>query len=456
MPQDRTFLCSLPGAPALESIIVAIFSEHKNWHRVDASASRVDLAWVPYSQVTGWGDASGLRLSHQQAPALTIGATACMPVRTALVSKASLGVTLATVQAWVKHALSLQLPDSPLLPALRAFSASTLPTFTLSTQPGSSILAQARQALATTHAWWVIKLPHTNNGLGVYVVQASEVVRRVSQVCLQEGEGEGEAAEQGTRARPDVRTVVLQPYAPVDQMILLDGLYKFHIRVNVLLLGNGAVLVHRDAVVHRACEPLLPMQAGGTYAHLTNNGIQRTHPSYTFQRCTMDLSTACTRMGSARGGKAHSPETILDALGQVVQVLFAGVAAQRSPPCQGQEHALVALLRTSRHASCTPAPTLPWLTHPAAFEVFGLDFLLTHGTDLTPVQPILLEVNAGPALESRAWPDMCKRVVSDTLHVVLPWLGSTTPSAAAVQGHAMDHEREEVDDTHGTRYVRVL
>lgn len=55
-----------------------------------------------------------------------------------------------------------------------------------------------------------------------------------------------------------------------------------------------------------------------------------------------------------------------------------------------------------------------FLPMPNAFELFGFDFLLDK-----EMQPYLLEVNEGPALEGHCKPEVCQKVVEDTLRIVL-------------------------------------
>ena len=84
---------------------------------------------------------------------------------------------------------------------------------------------------------------------------------------------------------------------------------------------------------------------------------------------------------------------------------------------------------------------LAFLPMANAFELFGFDFLLEQRSDGVTVDggsasetgaetasrrrrpsrsvfPVLLEVNAGPALEGVAWPMLCRRVVGDALDAV--------------------------------------
>ena len=65
---------------------------------------------------------------------------------------------------------------------------------------------------------------------------------------------------------------------------------------------------------------------------------------------------------------------------------------------------------------------------PNAFELFGFDFLLDKD-----MQPYLLEVNEGPALEGHCRPEVCRAIVEDTLSIVLdPLLAEAAADAGGV------------------------
>jgi hypothetical protein len=270
---------------------------------------------------------------------------------------------------------------------------------------------------------WVIKEPTVNNALGVHFVEEEELLTAVLRLATrmsEDEEGEGPTS------------LLIQPYMPGA---LVDGAFKFHIRVNALVLGVCAVFLHRAAVCHVACEPL--HCADGTlapppsvYAHVTNHGTQARHPSYAAADKTLTLEAACARLSPPA-----APADVRAAISAVVAALFTLLMDGRTVAAGWETlpspaHRIVTAKLSGVHNRTVPR----FLPHPSAYEPLGLDFMLTQD-GLTPV---LLEVNSGPALESRANPGLARSIVEDTLDLVLAARGG---GGVPVPGEASGFER---------------
>lgn len=448
------YSCKLPGATLLEDAVVAAFERRgARWRGAEGGPSdgrvTTDLVWVPYSALR-WGPSSPA--PHAPCVALYEGGTAkCAsshPVRTALVSKAGLAETmeeLLRLSAAALAHLDAEAGDAPSVAAvetLTTFRDSWLPCHVLDLSVGRSLLPQVRVAVGgsgSADQLWVVKLRNTNNALGVHFVPQSALPLFVARLAASlqdasaQGGGDG-SDETFPRLKLAVNRLSMQAYAPFP--LLIDGSHKFHVRLNVLLLGKSAVYVHGDAVVHVACEPLYSVDpttgafcmapVERAFAHVTNNVLQRQYPSFTPANRTLLLPAACARMTSnplAPAGAPVCPAALLSGMLSVVRVLFGALLLSGTAPAPG-DGALSSALHSAKKALHPALAPLKFAPSPSSFELFGLDFLVCHhaegaaGSAARTWRPILLEVNAGPALESRAWPSLAAVVVEDTLQLV--------------------------------------
>jgi Tubulin-tyrosine ligase family len=333
---------------------------------------------------------------------------------------------------------------------------------------------------------WVIKSSLVNNALGV-TVERIGTLKGLPPERHEEVEGDSTGAVIVV-AQEYVSDPVLAPVVAVSappSPPTLFSRHKFHMRVNVLVVPQQrsrhlSVFVHRDVICHIACEPYND-DGGGSIAkkdekddkdeaarrfrHLTNNGVQRSHPSYKRETHTITLQELCGRwaaeVATAAGAAPTTSITMATSLDLSEEGIFSRICwvvsalVSHLEECKGEG---------GRH---------PFVALPNSFEVFGFDFLLSHkgcgassedkdGGSKGP-WPVLLEVNGGPALEGNAWPDKCKEVVEDTLRVVLdPWLspqGATGTHDAEAEGSPVGYKtgarRETIRQIEGTNYWRV-
>ena len=323
------------------------------WAECDEGAeSRSDLLWLPYSRVP-WD------FFLDSAAALC----ACYPVRTALVNKASLVSTLSRV------------PGAP-------FS------------PPSIVIADAAAATAAARALsdegapgpWVVKSCSRNNATGVAFADTPAEV----------------AAALPALGFP----AVVQSY--VAPSPLLRGC-KWHARVNILCVGACAVYVHADVVCHVAVEPLGAAGApvgGSRLSQVTNHCEQRADPRYDRAAHTLLLPALLTQLGGA-----WSADDVLSAVKGVVARLFAALLQGKKLQWGGIGGGGGGGGGASANEG---ASLLPFFPHPRCFELFGADFLFVR-EEGGALEPVLLEVNGGPALEGLALPHCCAAVARDTV-----------------------------------------
>lgn len=263
------------------------------------------------------------------------------------------------------------------------------------------------------------------------------------------GDGGGGAPPRPTASRPAPPLRLLaQAYAP--RPLLVDGSHKAHVRLNVLALGALAVYAHAPALVHVAGAPLV-RRAGSdgarpadaplddAAAHVTNAGARgaggggwtaplsrelfarlREAPPRegggAFVDVDVDVDGGSGWEGAPAGSApycaAHDAASVHAAMVDVVGGLFAALMLGRTPPGGaawapvGAAAAAVRARARTRARAGGLAPPRGFLPHPAAWELFGLDFLLlaTGARGSGGARVVLLEANAGPALGARAAP----------------------------------------------------
>ena len=418
------------GHSAVEATIASLLLE-RGWLPASSWAA-ADLVWAPASRVP-WE----LLVAPRPRPRLV----ACLPLRSALVRKDALRRTL-------RERLLGAARRQPGLPRVAlAQIANSSPDFldveaarrSCGVEATLARLFDACGMAGSEDERWVLKEASTNNALGLRFVSRAELRALLRPLFMPTP---GPAAP--------IPRLVAERY--VVSPLLLEG-RKFHLRLNVLAIGRLAVFVHRDVICHVASEPFVLDRFDDPFVHVTNNAMQRCHPAYERRRHTVLLHEAVARINKAEAagaaeGEPYAPlcaAAIFDELCALVHDVFAVLVQGKAlawPPLPGR-----------LDAAAAPDPALPpsaFLPMAGAFELFGFDVLLstapvtfeagvgTHlsGTD-GPVAscrqlfPVVLEVNAGPALEGVAWPMMCRRVVGDALELVC---GALAALQAAAEG----------------------
>lgn len=356
------------GSPTAERAIVRALT--RRGFRRSRDAATATFQWCSHS-TSRWcvdSDASAAP------PCLT----ACFPIRTAFSSKSALAA-LAAHPVVTNDATCIQCPPSwPLRDWLDG-------------EEVERTLAAACREWSTQS--WVLKASCSNNAESIVITHGS---------CLRASLSR--RAHDAPTAAP--RDGIVQSYVPSP---LLFAGRKFHLRVNVLLTGDGSIAVHRDMVAHVATSPWLSPHAGSddAAAHITNHCFQRGCVGYVRGEHTLLLQDLIARVAAgAQDVCTHLQARIATAVSRFIQ------------------HALV-LCGPGR----TEAALGRLLITPDAFELFGCDVMLSRpsagcdGDDLLAqwrtCTPVLLEVNVGPAMEGEAMPRLCERLVDDVLDVVL-------------------------------------
>ena len=337
VPHRRTFCVDLGSSTYATSCVIREL-ESRSW--TSAPQSSAKFIWLPFSKTN----------FDTILPSSICG---CHRVRTALVRKDS----------FVKTAL------------LSGIKSMIIPKSILISHGDTPEIRKA--ALSAIEGPWAIKEPLTNNAQGVRFASDSDALEIAINAAL---------------------TVSPHAAVVVQKYIINPHLYnkkKYHVRVNVLLLGHQWVYIHADAVAHIACEEWSYVKGDNLndekvlFQHLTNNLYQRQHKEYKREKHTLLLKDIFC-IGSADFTKLFTN------MSDQIHAIFNTVLNQQQQ-------------REKRHK------LLPFLTLPSAFEIFGFDFLVTNDD----MQPVILEINGGPALESAAWPDICQRVIKDTIDLVL-------------------------------------
>jgi hypothetical protein len=249
------------------------------------------------------------------------------------------------------------------------------------------------RAAALAHAGsgpWLVKEPTVNNALGLRFARTRAELDAVVTTSLASS-----------------RTAVVQEY--VEELALVRGA-KWHARVNVLAVGSCAVYVHAHAVAHIATEPFArgedPTERPA--AHITNNVVQRRCPAYERERHTVGLTEFLSAADVAR---------LSSSFNSIVRAIFdTALTGKRVTwePLPVQSETLAPTHAGVSDSSGSDDSRMAFLPLPQSFELFGFDFLVSDTGE-----PILLEINGGPALEGGAWPELCVRVADESVALLV-------------------------------------
>ena len=359
----------------------------------EGAAAPPTLFFLPYSRVPWDAALSGSALC------------ACHPVRTALVRKDAL------------LALTARLAPGAAPPGVLIARA---------TSP-----AAVRAQLAALGGPFIVKSPALNNALGVRLCGSVEAAAAAAAELLA-------ALPPAAGACVLAQALIARPAHP---LLLHQGAFKFHARVNVLALGACAVYVHDDVVCHVACEPAASADAGGggggagadpaAFAHVTNHVLQRRHARYARAAHTLLLRDLAAAPQPAE--HAFTADEAMRAIRALLRAVFRAALAGRRlafpplPEGSSGEDAAAAAAAPPGSSAAPPAP-LAFLPAANCFEVFGADVLLLRGArGGGAVRAALLEVNGGPALEGLALPAVCARVCADIVELALGHVGAGAP-----------------------------
>jgi len=245
-------------------------------------------------------------------------------------------------------------------------------------QAGELTLERLQAVLeADRSSAWVLKGNTSNNASRVFFLASVKDLHWVSE-CVNEQE-----------------SWLLQEM--VKRPLLYKG-RKFHVRANVVAIGNLRIYVHNEPVLHVACEEYKESHFENRFIHVTNHVLQAQHEKYDAKANQISLWELEQFLDDqAEKTKTNARQRIFTALKHAIRSAF------------------IAVLEKGTMADFMPKTD--------CFELFGFDFIISDDD----FEVKLLEVNHGPALEGHESMDqeeLCSRIVRDVLAlVVLPILG---------------------------------
>ncbi|CAK7267887.1 hypothetical protein SEPCBS119000_002779 [Sporothrix epigloea] len=271
--------------------------------------------------------------------------------------------------------------------------------------------------------WWILKPSMSDRGQGIRLFSTMDELQAIfdgweaaQEETGAEGFGNDEDDHNDAVAAADLRHFVVQPYIHPPLLLPATGGRKFHIRVYVLCLGALRVYVHRDMLALFAATAYTPpwatekdsgddsddgdrTKSPNLAAHLTNTCLQDEADKGDAVRRFWDLEEPECSTG---GDGASIKDVIFDQICRVTGEVFEAAAVAAPIHFQPLGH---------------------------AFEVYGLDFLVSAGAASTPagarsaapVTAWLLEVNAFPDFRQTGTglQDVVAQFWADTLRLVV-------------------------------------
>lgn len=293
-------------------------------------------------------------------------------LKTALTRKADLAKLLA------KHAKIVG-PNSPATSAVPETHVIDLDDSDDSDNESSSLPAW----FATTGGAWVLKRSESNRGEDIFFVRSESPEDRLEAERLLAADRGGESPW------------VLQRY--IKRPMLVDGDFKFHLRVMVLAIDDLRVFVHDAAVALCAAERFGEedgVDLSNKFAHATNHCVQKKHggDGKTTESNSFTIDELCERVRLPKDSPtaAALSECIRNQIDAVVKDLFFAARSRASP-------------------------AVGFFPMAGSFELFGLDFIVDEDGKVW-----LLEVNSDPSLAvfgERLKP-LCSDLIVDVVRVV--------------------------------------
>ncbi|KAI6153449.1 tubulin-tyrosine ligase family-domain-containing protein [Pisolithus tinctorius] len=240
--------------------------------------------------------------------------------------------------------------------------------------------------------WYILKPGMADAGMGIRLFSSKDTLREIFEEF--EGRSDDEEAESGDTSviTSQLRHFVIQEY--IATPLLLDPReslpsghvnaaerfrgHKFHLRTYVVASGALRVYMYRRMLALFSCEPYdLPRRGNDKYLlpHLTNTSLQ-IHRGEEGVRLFDEL-IGCHILSGSRGDLLLSELDIADIKEQMARILADVFKAAVEQPVHFQ-------------------------VLPNAFELYGVDFLVSHvqsGSHGAHFQLNILEVNAEPAIE---------------------------------------------------------
>ncbi|KAK0246082.1 tubulin-tyrosine ligase [Armillaria nabsnona] len=239
--------------------------------------------------------------------------------------------------------------------------------------------------------WWILKPGMADRGNGIRLFNSKSSLLQIFESF--EGEQSEDEDEDDTAViTSQLRHFVIQEYLPNPLLIdpaevSMDGSpvpkdlqgHKFHLRVYCVASGALQLYVYKQILALFSALPYAPPERGENESidltpHLTNTSLQ-THRGEEGVRL-LDELVGCHIQSGVDGTNIQLSEAhVADLIEQISSVLAETFQAGLKNPVHFQ-------------------------ALPNAFELFGVDFLVTHQSSPgAPFQIQLLEINSEPAIE---------------------------------------------------------
>ncbi|KAI0033435.1 TTL-domain-containing protein [Vararia minispora EC-137] len=244
-------------------------------------------------------------------------------------------------------------------------------------------------------AWWILKPGMADRGMGIRLFDNKETLQDIFEEFDDDSDEDGDRDDDDTAVvTSQLRHFVIQEY--IDSPLLFDPRevplgdreppsvnalegHKFHLRVYCVASGALRVYLYRRILALFSSKPYAPPKIAddedGTLvdlsAHLTNTSLQA-HRGEEGVRLFDEL-IGCHILSGEGAGRMLTAEHVQNI----------------------QDQCADALAEVFRAALETPVHFQPV---PNAFELFGVDFLVSHEKS-SDFQVKLLEINAEPAIE---------------------------------------------------------
>ncbi|KAK9467737.1 tubulin-tyrosine ligase family-domain-containing protein [Lipomyces arxii] len=211
-----------------------------------------------------------------------------------------------------------------------------------------------RDELETEQSWWILKPSMSDRGQGIRLFHTMNELRDIFEEFGDDSSDEQDNDDDDVNGvvTSQLRIFVIQKYLSTPLLLPAHGMRKFHIRTYVVASGAIKISVYKDMLALFALKPYsAPGENADLTAHLTNTCLQ----------------------GDARDDGSVAP--------------FWGV--------QGVDHenvlAQICALTAETFRAALGLGRVHFQPLPNAFEVYGFDYLVDSGQNVS-----LLEVNAYP------------------------------------------------------------
>ncbi|WFC98549.1 putative tubulin--tyrosine ligase pby1 [Malassezia yamatoensis] len=229
--------------------------------------------------------------------------------------------------------------------------------------------------------WFILKPGMADQGNGIQLFSSLERLQEIFEAMEEQAE-DGEESEGGDDQvyASQLRHYVIQKYLSRTLLVALDDgdMHKFHLRAYVICVGGLQVYLHDEMLALFASAPYeLPNDSCDLSGHLSNTclGSRRAASLRDGSLPTVSrFSELSGKQISAPGGHkrmltANDISSVHDGAVKAIGTVFGAVAREAS---------------------------VHWQMWPNAFEIFGVDLMVTVSEDLSPdsFHVWLLEVNA--------------------------------------------------------------